>query len=92
MLAAALVLLVTSVTALIWGNRPILVLLACAVALLSLRAALDVDDRLGWPGSGGVIGYEEPNGGPLLQPAYRRAEGRCTPIPGSRGTGLDTVG
>src|SRR6478672_1714276 len=58
MVAAALLLLVTSVTALIWGNRPILVFVACAAALLSLRAALDVDDRLGWPGSGGVIGYE----------------------------------
>ena len=92
MLAAALVLLLTSVTALIWGNRPILVLLACAIALLSLRAVLDVDDRLGWPGSGGVIGYEEPKGGPLLQPAIDELKGRCTPVPGSRCAGLDTVG
>ncbi len=81
MFAAALVLLVTSATALIWGNRPILVFLACAVALLSLRAVLDVDDRLGWPGSGGVIGHEEPNGGPLLQPAIDelKADARRSP-------------
>jgi hypothetical protein len=87
MLAAALVLLVTSVTALIWGNRPILVLVACAVALLSLRAVLHVDDRLSWPGSGGVIGYEEPNGGPLLQSAIDelKADARRSPEAGERG-------
>jgi hypothetical protein len=87
MLAAALVLLLTSVTALIWGNRPILVLLACAIALLSLRAVLDVDDRLGWPGSGGVIGYEEPKGGPLLQPAIDelKADARRSPEAGEPG-------
>ena len=87
MLAAALVLLVTSVTALIWGNRPILVLLACAVAVLSLRAVLDVDDRLGWPGSGGVIGYEEPNGGPLLQPGIDalKADANRSPEAGEPG-------
>jgi hypothetical protein len=81
MLAAALVLLATSVTALIWGNRPILVLLACAVALFSLRAVLDVDDRLGWGESGGVVGYEEPHGGPLLQPAIDelKADARRSP-------------
>jgi hypothetical protein len=87
MVAAALLLLVTSVTALIWGNRPILVFVACAVALLSLRAALDVDDRLGWPGSGGVIGYEEPKGGPLLQPAIDelKADARRSPEAGEPG-------
>ena len=87
MLAAALVLLLTSVTALIWGNRPILVLLACAIALLSLRAVLDVDDRLGWPGSGGVIGYEEPKGGRLLQPAIDelKADARRSPEAGEPG-------
>jgi hypothetical protein len=75
------VLLVTSVAALIWGNRPILVLLACAVALLSLRAVLNVNDALVWSEGNGVIGYELPNGGPLLQPAIDelKADARLSP-------------
>ena len=83
--AAAMLLLVTSVAALVWGNRPILVFLACGIALLSLRAALDVDDRLVWSEGSGVIGYDEPSGGPLLQPAINELKVDDTPFPGGPG-------
>jgi hypothetical protein len=92
MLAAALVLAVISVTALIWGNRPILVLLACAVALLSLRAVLHVDDRLGWPEPGAVVGYDEPNGGPLLQSAIDELKADARRSPEAREPGWTLLG
>jgi hypothetical protein len=92
MLAAALILLVTTVVALIWGNRPILVLVACAVALLSLGAALNIDDRLGWVELGGVVGYEEPHGGRLLQPAIDELKADARRSPEAQEPGWELVG
>lgn len=90
--AAAMLLLVTSVAALVWGNRPILVFLACGIALLSLRAALDVDDRLVWSEGSGVIGYDEPSGGPLLQPAINELKVDARLSPEARDPGWELLG
>ena len=92
MLATALILLATSVVALIWGNRPILVLVACAVALLSLGAALNIDDRLGWVESEGVVGYEEPHGGRLLQPAIDELKADARRSPEAQEPGWELLG
>jgi hypothetical protein len=92
MLAAALVLLATSVTALLWGNRPVLVLLACTVALLSLRAVLSVTDAVVWSEGNGVIGYEEPNGGLLLQPAIDELKADARRSPEAREPGWELLG
>ncbi len=92
MLAAALVLLATSVTALLWGNRPVLVLLACAVALLSVRAVLSVNDAVVWAEGNGVIAYEEPNGGLLLQPAIDELKADARRSPEAREPGWELLG
>jgi hypothetical protein len=92
MLAAALVLLATSVTALLWGNRRVLVLLACAVALLSLRAVLSVNDAVVGAEGKGVIGYEEPNGGLLLQPAIDALKADARRSPEAREPGWELLG
>ena len=92
MLAAALVLLATSATALLWGNRPVLVALACAVALLSLRAVLSVNDAVVWSEANGVIGYEQPNGGRLLQPAIDELKADARRSPEARQPGWALLG
>jgi hypothetical protein len=50
-------------------------------AALGLLVVDTEDQRLQWAGPGGVIGYESPHGGPLLQPALDglKAEARATP-------------
>lgn len=89
--AAALLLLMTSIAALVWGNRPILVFLACGVTLLTLRAAIGVDEALDWS-DGGVIGYEEPNGGALLQPAIDELKAAARLSPEAQDPGWELVG
>jgi hypothetical protein len=82
-LAAALVLVAAAIAGIALGSRPWLVVgsFVVAVALLLVPFDMEDNDRLQWPGRAGVIGYESPNGGPLLQPALDdlKAEARSSP-------------
>ena len=82
-LGAGLLLVAAAVTGVAIGSRRWLVVgsFVVAVALLLLVFDMEDNDRLMWPGSGGVIGYESPNGGPLLQPTLDdlKAEARSSP-------------
>ena len=82
-LAAGLVLLAAAVTGIAIGSRRWLVLgsFVVAVALLLVVFDMEDNDRLQWPGSAGVIGYESPHGGLLLQPTLDdlKAEARTSP-------------
>ena len=82
-LAAALVLVAAAVTGIAIGSRHWLVVgsFVVAVALLLVLFDMEDNDRLRWPGSAGVIGYESPNGGPLLQTTLDdlKAEARSSP-------------
>jgi hypothetical protein len=75
-LVAGLALVAAAVTAIVVGSRPWLVVASFAVAVALGLLVFDTEDqRLSWAGPGGVIGYESPHGGALLQPAHRRAAG-----------------
>jgi hypothetical protein len=76
-----LALVAGAVTGLAVGSKPWLVGAAFVIAL-ALALLVDTEDkRLQWAGPGGVIGYESPHGGPLLQPAFDdlKAEARTSP-------------
>jgi hypothetical protein len=90
-LGAAVALLGLSLAALRWGSRVWLVLPACAIALLCLRGARDVSDRLQWSDRG-VIGYEQPNGGLLLQPALDDLKAAARSSPEAREAGWELSG
>jgi hypothetical protein len=65
---------------------------ACVASLLVALAlgaiVFDTDDRrLGWTGASGVIGYEKPNGGPLLQPALDDLRAAAERTPEARNPG-----
>jgi hypothetical protein len=68
-LAAALALVAAAVAGILLGSRPWLVVAAFAIACALGVLVLDTEDRTQWAGPGGVIGYESPNGGLVLQPA-----------------------
>jgi hypothetical protein len=69
-LAAGLALVGAAVAGLHRGTRPWLVVASFVLAIALAILVFDTEDnRLGWTGHAGVVGYEEPNGGPLLQPA-----------------------
>jgi hypothetical protein len=82
-LAAALFLVAAAVTGIAIASRPWLVVASFVVAVALLLLIFDVEDndRLRWPGRAGVIGYESPNGGLLLQPTLDdlKAEARSSP-------------
>jgi hypothetical protein len=81
-LVGGLALVAAAVAGIAVGSRAWLV-----VASFLLAAALGVlvfdteDKRLFWAGDGGVIGYESPHGGPLLQPPLDdlKADARASP-------------
>jgi hypothetical protein len=80
-LVAGLALVVAAATGIVVGSRPWLVVASFAVAVgLGLLVFDTEDQRLSWAGSGGVVGYESPHGGPLLQPALDelKAEARAS--------------
>ena len=77
---AGLALVAAAVTGIVVGSRPWLVVASFAVALALGLLAFDTEDqRLSWAGPG-VVGYESPHGGPLLQPALDelKAEARAS--------------
>jgi hypothetical protein len=65
--------------------------LARAVALALL--VFDTEDqRLSWAGPGGVIGYESPHGGPLLQPALDELHAEARASSEARNPGWELIG
>jgi hypothetical protein len=63
------------------GSRQWLVVASFVTAAALGLLVFDTEDkRLQWAGGGGVVGYESPHGGPLLQPALDdlKAEARAT--------------
>jgi hypothetical protein len=91
-LAAALALLAAAVAGVLLGSRPLLVagafVVACGLGVL----VLDTDERTQWAGPGGVIGYEEPNGGLILQPAVDDLQARARRSPEAREPGWELAG
>lgn len=80
-LVAGLALVAAAVTGIVVGSRPWLVVASFAVAVALALLVFDTEDqRLRWAGPGGVIGYESPHGGALLQPALDelQAEARAS--------------
>jgi len=63
------------------GKRWLVVASFVVAAALGLLVFDTEDKRLQWAGVGGVIGYESPHGGPLLQPALDdlKAAARASP-------------
>jgi hypothetical protein len=58
------------VAGIVAGSRPWLVVTSFTAAVALALLVFDTEDqRLFWAGPGGVVGYESPHGGPLLQPA-----------------------
>jgi hypothetical protein len=87
-LVAGLALVAAAVTGIVVGSRPWLVVASFAVAVALGLLVFDMEDkRLFWAGPGGVVGYESPHGGPLLQPALDelKAEARASPEAGNPG-------
>jgi len=69
-LVAGLALVAAAVTGIVLGSRPWLVVASFSVAVALALLVFDTEDqRLYWAGRAGVVGYESPRGGPLLQPA-----------------------
>lgn len=80
-LVAGLALVAAAVTGIVAGSRPWLVVASFAVAVALALLVFDTEDqRLDWAGRTGVIGYESPHGGPLLQPPLDdlKAEARAS--------------
>jgi hypothetical protein len=79
--AGAIAVVVAAAAGVVLGTRWWLVVpcfaVACGLAFLVLETE---DERLFWS-DGGVVGYERPNGGPLLQPALDdlKADARGSP-------------
>ena len=90
-LGAALVLVACAAAALVRGARPRLVVLAFVLAWGLGLLAFDVADKRignGWS-EHGVIGYEEPHGGPLLQPALDDLKSRARSSPEAQEPGWE---
>ena len=79
---AGLALVTAAVTGILVGSRPWLVVASFAVAVALALLVFDTEDqRIDWAGHAGVVGYESPHGGPLLQPVLDelQAEARASP-------------
>jgi hypothetical protein len=62
-------------------------------ALLLAVIVFDTEDRrLGWTGPHGVMGYEKPNGGPLLQSAVDDLQAHAKRAPEARDPGWTLSG
>jgi hypothetical protein len=78
---AAVLLVAVAVTGILVGSRPWLVVASFGVAVAIALLVFDTEDqRLYWAGRAGVVAYESPHGGPLLQPALDelKAEARSS--------------
>ena len=92
--AAGLVLVAAAVAGILLGSRPWLVVASFAVAISLAVLVLDMEDndRLQWPGRAGVIGYESPHGGPLLQPVLDDLKAKAKRSPEARDPGWTLSG
>ena len=92
--AAGLVLVAAAVAGILLGSRPWLVVASFAVAMSLVVLVFDMEDndRLQWPGRAGVIGYESPNGGPLLQPVLDDLKAEAQRSPEARNPGWTLSG
>jgi hypothetical protein len=92
-LVAGLALIAAAVTAIVVGSRPWLVVASFAVAVALGLLVFDTEDqRLAWAGPGGVIGYESPHGGPLLQPALDDLQAEARASSEARNPGWELTG
>jgi hypothetical protein len=90
-LAAAVALLALAAVAVVRGSRAWLVAAAFALACGLGVLVLDTEDRLQWVSEGGVVGYEGPSGGPLLQPAVDDLQARARRSPEAREWGWELL-
>jgi len=91
-LVAGLALVAAAVTAIVVGSRPWLVVASFAVAVALALLVFDTEDqRLRWAGRG-VIGYESPHGGPLLQPALDELQAEARASSEARNPGWELLG
>jgi len=90
---AGLALVAAAVTGIVVGSRRWLVVASFVVAVALALLVFDTEDqRLSWAGTGGVIGYESPHGGPLLQPAVDDLKAQARASPEARNRGWELTG
>jgi hypothetical protein len=89
-LAAALALVAAAVAGMALGSRWWLVFGSLAVACSLGVLVLDTEERLDWP-EGGVIGYDEPSGGPLLQQGVDELQARARRSPEAQEPGWELL-
>jgi hypothetical protein len=91
-LVAGLALVAAAVTGIVVGSRPWLVVASFAVAVALGLLVFDTEDqRLSWAGPG-VVGYESPHGGPLLQPALDELQAEARASSEARNPGWKLTG
>jgi len=91
-LVAGLALVAAAVAGIVVGSRPWLVIASFAVAVALGLLLFDTEDqRLSWAGPG-VVGYESPHGGPLLQPALDELKAEARASPEARNPGWELAG
>jgi hypothetical protein len=92
-LAAGLALVGAAVAGLHRGTWRWLVVASFVLASALAILVFDTEDRrLGWTGDAGVVGYEEPNGGPLFQPALDDLHTMARRSPEAREAGWELGG
>jgi hypothetical protein len=90
---AGLALVAAAVTGIVVGSRRWLVVGSFVVAVALGLLVFDTEDqRLYWAGARGVIGYESPHGGPLLQPALDDLKAEARAAPEARNSGWELTG
>ena len=92
MVVLGLALFGSAAAGLLLGSRRPLVVAAFVLAVGLGVLAYDTADRLDWAGPGGVIGYEEPAGGPLLQDAIDDLKDEARASPEAREPGWELLG
>lgn len=91
-LDVGLALVAAAVTGIVVGSRPWLVVASFAVAVALGLLVFDTEDqRLSWAGPG-VVGYESPHGGPLLQPALDELQAEARASSEARNPGWKLTG
>lgn len=92
-LAGGLALVAAAVAGIVIGSRRWLVIASFVVAAALALLVFDTEDqRLYWAGSRGVIGYESPQGGALLQPALDDLKTEARSSPEARNPGWELGG
>jgi hypothetical protein len=89
---AGLFLLACAAVGVLQGTRSGLVVAAFVVAAVLGLLLLDTDERLGWPGPHGVVGFEDAGGGPLLGPGLDELHAAAHRSPEARDPGWELLG